>query len=165
MSVRSMRRIITSLGLSAVRWNQKLGAGSGSMGDFRSESPRNRSVILLWAAGCSADDPKVHETITSFSEHAQVVLVIDDLAFQSASVLGCFVEALPSASDRGKLTSLDWSHYVSNRIARIRETWNPDLIVNLGEPVDTFLERFGSSVEPVQSLQTIEDIERQMRPG
>jgi hypothetical protein len=62
-------------------------------------------------------------------------------------------------------TSLDWSHYVSNRIARIRETWNPDLIVNLGEPVDTFLERFGSSVEPVQSLQTIEDIERQMRPG
>lgn len=163
MSTRSIRKAIMGLGLTSVGWNKRL--NSTSTRDFRHKEPRSRPLVLLWAAGCSADDPKVQETIMSFVEHSEVVLAIDDLSFQSASVLGCFVEALPRESDRNLLTSLDWSRYVSKRIDRITEAWNPDFIVNLGEPTETFVERFERSVEPVQRLQTIEDIDRQTRPG
>lgn len=162
MSRMPLRKAIMKLGLTAVGVNKRLSVGSL---DFRSKQPRKRPVALLWTAGCSADDPKVHDAIKSFAEHAEIVLVIDDLAFQSASILGCFVETLPSQSDRSKLTTLDWTRYVSNRIDRIQRSWNPDMVVNVGESIDVFLERFGASVEPTQPLPTIEDIEREMRPG
>ena len=162
MSTKSLRKSIVKLGLTVVGLNKRLSIGAL---DFRSGKPRERPVALLWAAGCSADDSNVQDAIKLFAEHADIVLVIDDLAFQSASILGCFVETLPRESDRSKLTSLDWSRYVSNRIDRIHRFWNPDMVVNLGEPADAFVESFRASVEPTQPIQTIEDIERQMRPG
>ena len=125
-----LRATILRLGLASGRLATRRHPGAGL--DIRSETTRRRPLILLWAMGHAADAPEVIQQLDFFLPQADVVLVVDTLLFQPASVRGALIEALPDFAARALMPSHDWASYLSRRISRIRNAWNADFEITLG---------------------------------
>ena len=108
-------------------------------GRLLSDDRKTDGVVLIWALESALDAPKLLHALAQLSTVRTRVLVTTSLDIREASRTGCNVEVIPDASARALSADKDWSTYLERRFARIRESWDPDLEVTAGTPVDRFL--------------------------
>ena len=111
----------------------------GSRGRLLAEATKSGDVVLIWALNCDLNSSKLQDALEKLSPISTRVLVTTSLNIREAGQTGCMVEAIPDASVLTRANDKDWAVYLERRFARIRESWDPDLEVRVGDTIEAFL--------------------------